>query len=222
MATYAETRARIADEMANDGDITTSQINNAILSTIADYSGEPFWFNQKSATFNTVASQENYTSTDLADIPNIIKLLSMRVYNSGSYTSYINGLDNDAIEDIQDGTMRGAPQFYARFENKIRMYPIPDAVYPIRIAYITTLATLSADSDTNAWLSDGEEVIRQGAKKRLAADILGADDLANRFARMEQEAYDGLRSENRARRSQQFLRTDLPMSPRAFNINTGW
>lgn len=222
MATYSDMRTRIADELANDGDISSSQINNAILSTIADYSGEPFWFNQASSTFNTVASQENYSSSDLAAIPNIIKLLSMRINGSGTYTSYINGIDNDAIEDVQDGTVRGAPQYYARFENKIRLYPIPDAAYTIRIAYITTLATLSADSDTNAWTTDAEELIRQGAKKRLAADILQSDDIANRCARMEQEAYDGLRMENRNRRSQQFLRTDIALPRRTFNINSGW
>jgi hypothetical protein len=65
-------------------------------------------------------------------------------------------------------------------------------------------------------------MIRQGAKKRIALDILASDQIAQRCAVMEKEAYQGLRSENRNRRGAQFLRTELPMTRRTFNINTGW
>ncbi len=222
MATYGDMQTRIADELINDGDITTAQIQKAIQSTIADYVGEQFWFNEAVSTFSTVASQELYTSTDLAAIPNIIKILSMRTNNSNSYNGEINGVTNDQIEDIQDGSVTGIPNYYSRFANKIRLYPIPDAVYTVKVSYIATLSTLSADSDTNAWTEDAEEVIRQGAKKRLAADILHSDEIATRCAAMEKAALDGLRAENRNRRSQQFLRTDVPNMRRTFNIYNGW
>jgi len=214
-------RSRIADELVNDGDISTSQINNAIQSAIADYAGEQFWFNEAVGTFSTVSSQELYTSAALSDIPTIIKILSLRIANTGSYATYINGVSNDIIEDMQDGTLFGQPRFYSRFANKIRLYPIPDAVYSMKISYISTFTALSADADTNAWMTDGEEVIRQAAKKRLATDILSDDALAQRCAVMEDKAYDGLRMENRNRRSQQLMRTEIA-SPRTFNINNGW
>jgi hypothetical protein len=222
MATYGDMQTRIADELANDGGITTAQIQKAILTTIADYAGEQFWFNEAVGTFNTVAAQELYTSTDYADIPNIIKVISVRLATSGSYNGYINGVTNDSIEDMQDGSISGAPQYYSRFANKLRLYPIPNAVYSIKLSYITTLTALSADADTNAWTNDAEEVIRQGAKKRLAADILASDEIANRCAAMEAKAYEGLRAENRNRRSQQFLRTEVPGTRRTFNIYSGW
>jgi len=222
MGTYLDMQTRIADELINDGDISTAQIKNAIQSTIADYAGEPFWFNEAVTTFSTVASQELYTSTDLAAIPNIIKILSMRIPGSGGYATYLPGVTNDQIEDIQDGTLFGQPDLYSRFANKIRLFPIPDAVYTIKLSYISTLSTLSADADTNAWTEDAEEVIRQGAKKRLAADILHSDEIAQRCATMEKAALDGLRAENRNRRPQLFQRTELPMTRRTFNINNGW
>ena len=109
MATYLEMRTRIADELANDGDISTAQINNAIQSTIADYAGEQFWFNEAVSTFSTVANQELYTSSDLAAIPSIIKILSVRTNNSNAWNGYINGITNDQIEDIQDGSIIGTP-----------------------------------------------------------------------------------------------------------------
>ena len=222
MATYLDMQTRIADELINDGDISTAQIKNAIQSTIADYAGEGFWFNEATATLNTVANQELYSSADLSAIPDIIKIISLRIVNSGTYTTYINGITNDQIEDIQDGTLFGQPELYSRFANKIRLFPIPDAVYALKLSYISTLATLSADADTNAWMNEAEEVIRQGAKKRLATDILHSDEIAQRCAVMENKAYDGLRMENRNRRPQNFLRTELPLPRRGFNINSGW
>lgn len=221
MSTYGAMQTRIADELVNDGDITTAQIKNAIQTAIADYAGEQFWFNETVGTFSTVASQELYTSVALSDIPTIIKILSLRIANTGSYATYINGVTNDTIEDMQDGTLFGQPRFYSRFANKIRLYPIPDAVYSMKISYISTLTALSADADTNAWMTDGEEVIRQAAKKRLATDILADDALAQRCAVMEDKAYDGLRMENRNRRSQQLMRTEIA-NRRTFNINSGW
>lgn len=222
MASYLDMINRIADELANDGDITTAQIKNAILSSIADYAGEQFWFNEATATFSTVANQELYGSAALSDIPTIIKILSMRINSTGTFTTYLNGVDNDTIEDIQDGTVKGAPNFYSRFANQIRLYPIPNAVWSIKISYITTLTALSADSDSNAWTNDAEEVIRQAAKKRLAADILHSDEIAVRCQAMEDKAYDGLRMENRNRRSQQRLRTEFPLTNRTYNIYSGW
>lgn len=221
MSTYGAMTSRIADELVNDGDISTVQIQRAIQTAIADYAGEQLWFNEAVSTFSTVASQELYTSADLAAIPTIIKVLSMRIANSGAYTAYINGINNDNIEDMQDGSITGAPEYYSRFANNLRLYPIPDAVYSIKISYIATLATLSADADTNAWMTDGEEVIRQAAKKRLAMDYLADDALAQRCAVMERAAHDGMRQENRNRRSQQLLRTEIN-NRRTFNINAGW
>ena len=222
MSTYGEMQTRIADELINDGDISTAQIQNAIQSTIADYSGEAFWFNEAVSTFSTVANQELYTSSDLAAIPSIIRILSMRTNNSNAWNGYINGITNDQIEDIQDGSIKGTPNYYSRFANKIRLYPIPDSAYTVKISYISTLTALSADSDTNAWTEDAEEVIRQGAKKRLAADILHSDEIASRCAAMEAKAYEGLRAENRNRRSQQLLRTEIPQGRSVFNIYNGW
>jgi hypothetical protein len=47
-----------------------------------------------------------------------------------------------------------------------------------------------------------------------------ADDMAARFATIEKIAYDRIRKEDKDRRPQQFLRTDLGAA-RAYNINLG-
>lgn len=220
MGTYADMRSRIADELANDGDISSAQINNAIKDSIKDYEAEGFWFNQKVASFSTVAGQELYGSVALADIPSMVEIRAMRLSGTAGVGT-IQSVANETIEDVQDGSVRGFPTFYTRFQNQIRLYPIPSAVYTVRVSYIYKLAELSADGDDNAWTSDCEELIRQAAKKRLCANILLSDEMAARYAVFEKQAYDGVRKENRLREPQQYLRADLPFGRHGFNIYTG-
>lgn len=220
MTTYGTMQAAIADEMANDGALTTAQIQNAIKRAIADYEGRPWWFNQKISTFSTVASQEYYTTSDLADIPNIVRIESAMITNGGFKTPLqsVNYLDMD---QEQTAASTGLPYAYTVFTNSIRLFPIPDAVYTVTLSYIYKFDVLSADADTNAWMTDGEELIRQASKKRIAADYLSADDLAARFYALEQQAYDSLLEEDRNRRPQKFLGMPAMLPRRAFNILTG-
>jgi hypothetical protein len=217
MTTYAEMQTRIADEFVNEA-ITSDQIQNAIKSAIKHYEREPFWFNQTTSTFSTVAAQELYTSVDLADIANIIRIDSMQL-TSGSTKVRLRGVDNRHIDDLQDGSVTGEPELYSRYSNKIRLYPVPSAVYTIQIDHVYKLAVLSDDSDTNAWTDECEEMIRQASKRILAADILHADDMARRYADLEQVAYNRIRSENRHRQPQPELRANWPFNRQFYDAN---
>lgn len=220
MTTYGIMQAAIADEMANDGALTTAQIQNAIKRSIADYEGRPWWFNQKIATFSTVASQEYYGTSDLADIPNIVRIDSAMITYNGVKNALrpVNFLD---LDQEQTSARIGLPYAYTVYTNQIRLFPIPDAAYTVTLSYIYKFATLSADADTNAWMTDGEELIRQAAKKRIAMDYLQADDLAARFKALEDAAYDSMLEEDRNRRPQKFLSVPAMVIPRSFDVLTG-
>lgn len=218
MSTFGALKTRIADEFVNES-ITTAQIENAIKSAVKHYEREAFWFNQKVGTFATVAAQEYYTTAANADIPKIVRIDSMR----SSFGNVIRAVSFDHIEQMQDGSVTSAPGFYTRYKDQIRLYPIPDAVYTMTMAYIYKLTTLSADADTNAWTDECEEMIRQASKRILATDILHADDMAQRYAELERVAYDRIRSENKDRSPQKLLRADgIPVSGNSFDINRGW
>lgn len=210
MTTYVTMRSRISDELANDGEITTAQINNAILTAIKHYERKEWWFNQKVGTFSTVANQELYTSSALSDIPDIVFIQSMLIGASSTTKKPLRGLDNSNIDDLQDGAATGEPEFYSRYADKIRLYPIPTSVYTVTASYIYKLTTLSADGDTNAWVDECEELIRQSAKRILATDIIHEDELAVKYGGLEAGCYDSLRNEHRTRMSQQYLRVDWP------------
>lgn len=221
MTTYAIMRARIADELANDGDITTAQINFAIGDTIKVYERKPWWFNQKTDTFPTVAAQEYYSSADLADIPNIVQIVSATL-DTGSLKHPLKALDYVAIDDEQDGSVDGEPRVFAVFKENIRLYPIPKAVYTVTLSYIYRLPALSADADTNAWTDEAEELVRQGAKRRIALNYLQSEEVAARFASLEREAYSELMAENRRRWPNKQLRVPAMLPYKTFNITRGW
>ena len=221
MTTYATMRTRIDDELTDEA-LTDAQINKAILSSIAHYERRPFWFNQTTGTFTTVNAQEYYSSSDLAAIATLVQIRSM-VITISSLKSPVKPVDFNVIDDEQDGSMTGHPYCYAYFKQNIRLYPIPDGAYTVTLAYIQKLTALSADGDSNAWTTDAEELIRNAAKRRLALDILHADDIAARCAVLEREALDELLSETRRRRpNTQLLTPGMPMLPGHYNINRDW
>ena len=220
MTDYATMRTRIADELANDGDITSAQINYAIQDTIKQYERRPWWFNQKTATFSTVASQEYYSSSDLSDIPDIVQIIAATVTNT--LKGPLKAVDYLTIDDEQDGSVEGEPRVFAYFKENIRLYPIPDAVYTITLSYIYRLTALSADGDSNAWTTDAEELIRSGAKRRIALNYLESEVVAARFAVMEREAFTEMLAENRRRWPNTVLRPPAMLPPNTFNINRGW
>lgn len=156
----------------------------------------------------------------MSDIPNIVRIDSAMITYNGVKLP-LQDAEYLSVDQEQNSTRVALPQVYTRYKNQLRLFPIPDAVYTVTLSYVYKFTELSADADTNSWLTDGEELIRQAAKKRIALDILQADDLAARFAAMEQNALASLMSENRMRRPVKFLKTPAMLTKKSFNILTG-
>lgn len=177
--TYGDLQARIADELIRSD--LTSQIKIAILSAITTYQRERFYFNEsRSSTFSTVAGQEFYTSADLAAIPNLINIDTVLFYQSPSYRYPLDVRTWDELElwSLNPNTVSGFPSDYAYYAQQLRLYPIPSGVYTVRLSGVQRLTPdpLSADSDTNAWMTDGEELIRQRAKGDLLINTIRDPD----------------------------------------------
>ena len=179
---------------------TLAEIKAAILSAIDHYTRMPFYFLQSRAlTFNTVAAQEYYTSADLAAIPNIAHIDALSITVSG-IVSQLDRRSFDYIEAINSTTAtRGRPTDYCYYAKQIRLAPYPDAVYSIRIAGDIRLAALSADADTNAWMTDAEPLIRFRASYDLWANVLADEARASVAERNEMKSYSALLSEGTQR-----------------------
>lgn len=212
MSNYGDMKSRIANEVADS--TISAEIILAIKSAIKFYERKEFYFNTKTGTFATVASQEDYDSTANADIPNIVRIFEPVKVTASSFKYDVDIVPIYDIDSAQDGAITGRPGCLAYFAEEIRLFPIPDTVYTVTMRYIYRLAELSADSDTNGWTDDAEELIRQRAKMIIAADVLRDVDMYQAAKELEAQAYSALRAETKSRRSVATLRTDFPSTSR--------
>lgn len=220
MATYLEIITDIQDELLDEGSLTVAEIKKAILRSIRQYERRPWWFNQKQGSFPTIALQEYYGAAEFAAIPAIVQIESANLISGTASMPIIEQQATD-IDQSQSGFITGMPTQYTVYGGEVRFYPIPDAAYTISLAYIGRLTELAADADSNAWTTYGEELIREAAKKRLALDVLHAEDVAARCAALEKQALDDLLAENRRREPVKVLRTQMPVMRQTFNMQTG-
>jgi len=218
--TYIDMITRIQDEMTNSS-LSVAQIKNAILTSIADYENTGFFFNRTTSTMTTVAGQEYYAAADLSDIPNIVSFDSFQIAVNG-YKRPVGPIDFPQMDTEQNGNISSVPYWYAYYKQKIRLYPNPDQAYTCYLAYQYKFAALSADSDTNAWMTDGEELIRQAAKRRLNADLLFDDMAAARCERLEDMAFETLQEETARRMPDKKLHVPAMTGLQTFNIYRGY
>lgn len=192
---YGDMQTRIADEILKSN--LTSQIQNAIQTAIKQYERTPFYFNQlrQEAAFNTALGQEWYTVADSPLIASMVTLDRVTVTVSSNRYS-MNPRTPEYMEDTSVNPMvYGQPIDYAYFAEQLRFYPIPDQTYPVALSGIKRLFTLQNSTDTNAWTSDAELLIRSRAKYELAVHVLRDPDMAAQMKASEADALYDLKGE---------------------------
>jgi hypothetical protein len=200
--TLQDLHNRIASDLARDdltGDYLTSPIANAVGDTIRFYARERFWFNQtRTLSFNTVIGQQAYTAADLVIIPGIIRIDALYLPQNQSIYPLIR-YEPDDFEVIASGmTGAGRPTGYTYSDQSILLWPIPNAVYAMRLHCFYKLPYPNL-ADSNAWTDDAEELVRAHAKMLLYMDVLEDDANAQRMATKIPVLLAGLRSETSAR-----------------------
>lgn len=208
MASYLDMINRISDESLRSD--MAIQIKLCIQDAIGHYEGERLWFNQfRDRTFATVAGQEFYGEADLSDIPHVLEFDAVTLTVGSTRwplvkTGYVELEDWNA-----DASARGQPTRYAYWGRQIRLYPVPDNAYEIRLSGLFKLPPLVADGDTNAWTEEAEELIRQRAKAILYSQYLRDDANAGRAAALEMAAFERLSSTTARRLASGDIRPSL-------------
>jgi len=197
VANFLDMQTRIDDELDRGGTMS-AQIKKAIVSAVAFYERKDFYFTESSFQFSTVRGQEIYTSTDAAAIataPNIERLNGLffgsRIPLHKRNWEYIDNISTLPIS-------MAMPEDWAYRALTIRLYPIPDRAYTITAYDVPRLTMLSADTDSNAWTNDAEELIRARAKVDLIENVIRDPSLEGDSAiqrRREQEALTALYNE---------------------------
>jgi hypothetical protein len=200
MATLGEMITEIVEETRRYDPNWSSRVRREIEKAVSFYQRERFWFNEtREITFDTVIGQEFYTDADQADIPNLIAI------------DYITVTDGTTIvelcpvsarwHDTDDfATAANLPTEYSYTEGKLRIWPKPNKVYPLRIAGLPRRAFPASDAEPdNPWMTEAEELIRSRAKRNLYLHHMGSRSKAEDMKAAEDEALRALRAETSRR-----------------------
>lgn len=198
MGTYLDLQNNIASDLSRTD--LTSQIKSAIGDAIEQYANSRFYFNvTRSLTFNTVIGQRAYGASDLPQIPNIIGIDTMFLFDAGRPLE-LDKYEADEFEWLQStSTGNGRPCAYTYIDSQILVWPLPVAIYPIRPHMHYLLDTLVNDTDTNAWTNDAEKLIRCHAKLLLYTNVLEDTDGMQRMSVQIQSYKDSLDYQTSAR-----------------------
>jgi hypothetical protein len=208
MSTFGTMLDRIADELSRTD--LDSQTRLCIRTAIQHYQRKRFYFIEDyGTTFSTVAGQEYYSSSDNAAIPNFSEVDSLVITALGSRWPLTKRGKEWMDEVSTSSDLTGIPSDYGYYSRQFRLYPIPQAVYSIRVSGLKRQDTLSATADTNVWLTEGESLIRNAAKRILAIDYLRNAGLATDAAAQEKIALDLIVSETEMRGSSGFTPTSF-------------
>lgn len=174
--TYLVMQTKIADDLTRDD--LNPQIKTAINEAIKTWEGIRFAFNEGLRRIDTVASQEYYDligptllNTDGSAVATgemVLELDSITVtLNSAPYT--LSPRTQQWMDHYQTTNNTGQPDSFTLYGNRLRLYPIPNAVFQLTLSCLVRLGPnpLTADADTNAWMTEGESLIRHQAEHSL-------------------------------------------------------
>ncbi len=163
MATYIQQTLRIIDDLGRSDTSITSVVQQHMQDAIRYYQNNRFWFNEGTASISTTVSLAYYSlPSDLIELDTMNILINSRNVQ----------LDPETFQEIDRmdiGGYVGYPILYAEYAEQFRLYPVPNGPYSITLHYLKELSTLSATSDSNAWTSEAENLIRARTIKTLSA-----------------------------------------------------
>lgn len=191
--TRAQMKLDIAAELGRP-DLTTA-IASKIAEAIDFYQAERFWWSEsRDITFSTVAAQEFYTVADNPAIPTLEAFDYVILY-IGSIPWPIARRTDVEIEVLnQNGLMRGQPWNWSYYNQQLRLGPVPDTVYQMRIACHQKVAPPTSDAQLgNPWMTNAEKLIRSRAKYELFLHNIRNLEMATAMASAVTEAYEMLK-----------------------------
>lgn len=162
--TFKDVQDRINLDYLNRTDFT-SETKRAIVRAIKHYERERFWFNQTATAINASTA---VTSLALPADFIALDMVTVKTTSPATANSIVVQRPFERIVYRNVGGASGVPAECAVFNNTLRMWPLADSAYPLTIYYTQKLTELSADTDTNDWLSAAEDLITFHA----AADML--------------------------------------------------
>lgn len=177
MTTYIDIQQRVALDLLNRTD-QVAEIQGAIQQTIRAMENQRFWFNETMSTLACVSSVET------VPVPTNYLFLQMLQVTQNSANIRLVPNSFDLIRWLNINNTVGLPTRYCQYGPYFHLANIPDSAYPIPCYYLKRLPALSAESDTNDWLSAAEDVVAYGAAQIVSAN-LGNVSAAAKFGQLK-------------------------------------
>ena len=207
MATLADLKTRIIAEMVRDdlSDDLATQLLTHIQRACEFYADDKFWFNAAIASVDTVAS------TQTIDVP-----ATMRRVDRVTIPAYDEELIEVTLQDLAFYPLESIPRGYAYYNDQLKLYPTPDAVYSLQLTGLAQVDAPALDADTSIWTNEAQDLIVARTKMTLYRAQF-RDPEGTQLALAEvQDVYNKLKRET-ARRLETKLRIRHPR--RGYNIN---
>lgn len=178
MSTFLELKTRIASDLEREltdetftGRTWDTEIGAAINDAIRLYRAKRYWFLQGPITA-ALTSTTTASNSYVAEYAGLVDLKSLRI-TIDNQKQELTEISFSEMESRHDGsTSEGEPYEYCRFGGRVRLYPTPGSVYTLTWSGTFLEATLTADGDTNAWLDEGEILIKAHAKLIMQRDYI--------------------------------------------------
>lgn len=172
MATLGEIKARVAREL--DRDDLTTVIADAINRAIEFYADQRFKWTEDTATVTTTADVETVALPDgLRYEDHYGVFIEVGGFKYPLYK--IPRVDMQYWQSTQD--LVGQPVEYAIESGELRLFPTPNQAYTITILGVYNVAAPASDSASNAWTTQGEDLIVARARYTIARDVTYDPDM---------------------------------------------
>ncbi len=182
--TFGGMKTRISREL-NRSNIPDDTLEDTIFDAIKHYKARRFVFN---TSVDVTATASSGTPILTISAHSVIELDEVIFIQSSSRErlqprplQYLQGLRTTP-------SYKGPPSFYNLINGKEMLTDvIIDQSYTFELSYLHELSAVSADGDTNAWFSDGNELIRTHAKRKLLENWVRGTDARAEAAALAQE-----------------------------------
>jgi hypothetical protein len=197
VATYLDLRTRIINETNRDDltDVLAGQLVIHIAQAIDFYASRRFWFNEGIKTAACVVGNEYVTK------PTGLRVIDRATVTVGSFQNTLRERPLTYIDALAAVASSGQPTEYAELGDTIRLWPKPNATYPLGFVGIVDLPALVNDGDSNAWTIQGYSLITARTKWSLFANQFYDDGKAGSAKAEETDALMRLSGETARRLS---------------------
>ncbi len=159
----------------NRGSQHASRVKQAIVDAISRYQTKRLGWNQNRQETSIIRGDEYLALPSEWIEVDLVRL------QDGSRRRKLDEVGYEWMEDnLRDDTYFGLPTKFAIENRRLRLYPIPDRSYSLMMIFQLELPEISlsaSDDATNAWMEEGELLIRTHAQGDVMVRYIQGDSI---------------------------------------------